>query len=137
MTKRPAILAIALLTATLAAQCEKLSTLKLDTMHTDGRNLLGSSFGYIRLDQSDDMWLSHLWVRVWCRRGAAVRVNTSIALFIFFGGEPPMSQLDWKRAYPKPLTLNPAPPGHHLQSGDRGRFCTAASVTTEGISRTA
>lgn len=51
-------------------------------------------------------------------RGEAVSVCEHYASH--FSGNPDDSA-PWKRAYPKPLALNPALLGHHLQSGDRGR----------------
>lgn len=109
-----AILAITLLTATPAAQCEKLSTLKLDRVHRR-QTVLHSSSGSIRWYQSDETtyWRKH------GMRGKAVSVSVSITQVIFRG--TPGDSAPWKRAYPKPLALNPALLGHHLQSGDRGR----------------
>lgn len=52
-------------------------------------------------------------------REETVSVSASITQVIFWG--TPDDSAPWKRAYPKPLALNPALLGHHLQSGDRGR----------------
>lgn len=119
-----ATLAITLLTATLPAQCEKLSTLKPDSVH--GRQtVLHTRSGSIRCYQSDEMWSYQLWVSVqYCMRTQKTeRVCASVcehdALHFFWG--TPDDSAPWKRAYPKLLNLNAALLGHRLQSGDRGR----------------
>lgn len=67
VTKRSSIpvatLAITLLSATLPAQCEKLSTLKPDSVHRR-QTVLHTSSGSIRWYQSDEMWLYQLSVSV-------------------------------------------------------------------------
>lgn len=116
-----AILAITLLTAIPPAQCEKLSTLKPDSVHRR-QTVLHTGSGSIRWYESDEMWSYQLWVRVPCMRGEnseRVCLCVNITHFFFWGNPQWLSAL--KEGLPQTAALNSALLGHHLQSGDRGR----------------
>lgn len=89
-----ATLAITLLTATLPAQCEKLSTLKPDRVH-GWQTVLHTSSGSLRWYQSDEMWRYQQWVRVstacaWRQHRECTYVSKHYAFH--FSGNPPMTQ---------------------------------------------
>lgn len=113
--------AITLLTATLPAQCEKLSTPKPDSVHRR-QTVLHTSSGSIRWYQSDK-WLYQLWLTANCSMWMEKTVRVCAHQHVIFRGTPDDSA-PWNRAYPEPLALNSALLGHHLQSGDRG--CVSA-----------
>lgn len=125
-----ATLAITLLTVYLPAQCEKLSTLKQDSVHRR-QTVLHTSLGSIRWYQSDEMWLCRSVLYVHRGKGKSC---ASITHLVFQG--TPVDSAPWKRAYPKQLALNSALLWHHLQSGDRRRVFAPGKMTTAGISRT-
>ena len=125
-----ATLAITLLTVYLPAQCEKLSTLKQDSVHRR-QTVLHTSLGSIRWYQSDEMWLCRSVLYVHRGKGKSC---ASITHLVFQG--TPVDSAPWKRAYPKQRALNSALLWHHLQSGDRRRVFAPGKMTTAGISRT-
>lgn len=108
-----ATLAICLLTATPAAECEKLSLVKQDRERRHQTVVLDSSSGFITSTSPPT--------------GQSVRFRTMITLLIFWGNPFPFHPADdstiWKRASPKAAAAKlRLPSGRHLQSGDRGRL---------------
>lgn len=118
-----ALRAITLLTASPAAQCEKLSILKSDSVHRQ-QTVLQSSLASIRRYQGDVMRLYELRASV--QLTARCASVTIIAHFIFKG--TPDDSAPQMRAYPEPLTPNSALLGHRLLSSDRGRVSTTLQM---------
>lgn len=128
-----ATLAITLLTATLPAQCEELSTLKPDSVHVWRQTVLHTSSGSFRWYQSDEMWLYQLRVSVqfcYVYGGNSESVFASITYFIFWGTPSWLSTL--RKGLPQTAGPKLRPPGTPLTVRWPGAYC----VTTAGISRT-
>lgn len=119
------MLAITLLPATLPAQCEKLSTLKPDSVHRQSyipAQVLSNDTKVMKCG-----YTSSLALFVYGANSASVCACVLALRIKFFGGTPDDSAA-WTRAYPKPLHPSSALVEHPLQSGDRGRVSVPAQM---------
>lgn len=135
-SKPVAALAITLLTATLPARCEKLSTL-LSVCTIWFQTVLHTSSGSIRWYQSDDMWLHQLWVNIQhctCRE-TSVKVRPCVTHFVYRGTPRWLSAQ--REGLPQTAQPKRRPPGTLLTVRWPGACsCAVTDVTAAGISRT-